>query len=83
MSVATVRKYFANVKFWFLSWKKNREYIMLEKIIRTIKSIKDLVAAIDIRDVSVDDRIALSDIVRETEEIEAAINSIKNAITLN
>lgn len=75
MSVEIVRKYFANVKFWFRSWKKDKDQAILKSIINALASIKDMVAALVVSELSVDDRILLGDVARETEAIAEAIKS--------
>lgn len=75
MSVEVIRKYFANVKFWFKSWIKDKDHSILKSIINALQSIKDLLASLVINDLTVEDRITIGDVTRETEVIANAINA--------
>ena len=75
MSVEIVRKYFANVKFWFLSWKKDKALDLVTRIKETIESIKAIIASMFDANCNVDDRIVIASVNAEVREIEATIGA--------
>lgn len=82
MSVATIRKYYANVQFWFRSWTKDKDTYVLDKIVKAIKYIKVLIADVDMQRADIDDRMLIADVIRNTEQMELVIGETPNVLVV-
>lgn len=70
-----ITRLFANMKFWFLSWKKDKASDLVAQIKETIEAIKSMIARMFEVDCIGEDRIAIASMNNEVREIEAMINA--------
>lgn len=68
-----IRRQHANAKYWFVSWKKNKDFTLLDKIRDTIKVLKELLSKVNSSS-NYDDRITVVAVKKEVEEMESTIS---------
>lgn len=67
-----IRRQHATVKFWYNSWKKDRDSTLMAKIRETLKVLKDLVGNASLI-TDYEDRIMVVKVKKEMEEMEKAV----------
>lgn len=68
-----IRRQNANAKFWFVSWKKNKDFALLDKIRDTIKVLKELLSKVNSGS-DYEDREVAATVNKEVEEMETTIS---------
>lgn len=68
-----IRRQHANVKFWFISWKKDRDFVLLTKMRDAIEVLKDLINKVN-SSTEHEDRVMAASVKKEIDEIEFAIS---------
>lgn len=68
-----IRRQHANVKFWYNSWKKDRDFAVMAKIRETIEVLKELISKIN-HGADHEDRVMVAKVKKEVEEMESIIS---------
>lgn len=70
-----IRRQHANVKFWFISWKKDRDFALMTKIREAIEVLKDLISKVN-SSTDHEDRVMAAAVKKEVEEMETVIGKL-------
>jgi hypothetical protein len=68
-----IRRQHANAKFWFISWKKDRDFALMTKIRDAIAVLKDLLGKVN-SSTDHEDRVMAAAVRKEVEEMESVIS---------
>lgn len=71
----TIRGHYANMKFWFISWKKDKNNDLHNQIKEAIAVLKELLARLLSAGCNDEERIGLATMNKEVHEIEVLINA--------
>ena len=73
--VKVIRGHYANIKFWFICWKKDKASGTVEQIKASLAKLKELMGMVSVSMVDDGERIAIANMAKEVKEIEEDLDA--------